>query len=122
MSTNKTRVGAVLIILCPEFRFCKGRYNLESCDGCLWVEMHALDSLNMLIFNRYFPLPPIVNMKLLLITFAFRETSWIPKIFMLLSLQISALMVSTGNMVCLLQTDIIIRNYEGCDPLLHVTI
>jgi hypothetical protein len=57
MSTNKTRGGGVLIVLSPEVRSCKRRYNSEICDGSLWVEMHILGSLNLLIFNRYFPLP-----------------------------------------------------------------
>jgi hypothetical protein len=54
-SVNKTRGSGVLIALSSRVRSCKCRYDLESCDGCVWVEIPNFDGLNFLIRNHYFP-------------------------------------------------------------------
>ncbi|PNF20040.1 hypothetical protein B7P43_G05817 [Cryptotermes secundus] len=54
-SVNKTRGGGVLTALSSKIRSCKRRYDLESCDECVWVEIPTSDGLNLLIGNHYFP-------------------------------------------------------------------
>jgi hypothetical protein len=68
-SVIKTRGVGVLIALSSRVRSHKRRYDLDSCDECVLVEMPTYDGLNLLIGNHYFPLT--LNLKLLLITFDF---------------------------------------------------
>jgi hypothetical protein len=51
---NKTRAGGVLIALSSRVRSFKRRYDLESCDECVWVEIPTSDGLNLLTGNHYF--------------------------------------------------------------------
>jgi hypothetical protein len=68
-SVNKTRRGEVLIALSSRVHSCKRRYDLESRDECVWVEMSTFGSRNLPIVNHYFPLT--LNLKSLIITFDF---------------------------------------------------
>jgi hypothetical protein len=45
----------VLTELSSSIRSFKRRYDLESYDECVWVEIPTLDSLHLLIGNHYFP-------------------------------------------------------------------
>jgi hypothetical protein len=69
VSGNKTRGGGMLTALSSRIHSFKRRYDLESCDECVWIEISTLDSINLLIGNHYFPLIP--NPKSLPITFTF---------------------------------------------------
>jgi hypothetical protein len=69
VSLNKTYGGGVLIALFSRVRSYKGRYNLESCVECIWVEIATSDGLNLLFGNHYFPVT--LNLKTLLTTFFF---------------------------------------------------
>jgi hypothetical protein len=68
-AVNKTRGSGVLIALSSRVRSFKSRYDLESCDECVWVEITTSNGLNLLTGNPYFL--PTLNLKLLLIIFAF---------------------------------------------------
>jgi hypothetical protein len=52
---NTTRDGGLLIALSSRVRSHKGRYDLEFCDECVWVEIPTFDGLNLLIGSYYFP-------------------------------------------------------------------
>jgi hypothetical protein len=52
---NKTRGGGVLIALSLRFRSYKRRYDLESYDECVLVEIPILGSPNFLTGNHHFP-------------------------------------------------------------------
>jgi hypothetical protein len=54
-SANKKRGGGVFIALSSRVRSCKGRYDLESCDECVWLEIPTFNCLNLLIGNHFFP-------------------------------------------------------------------
>jgi hypothetical protein len=51
----QNRGGGVLIALSSRVRSYKRRYDLESCDECVWVEIPTSDGLNLIIGNHYFP-------------------------------------------------------------------
>jgi hypothetical protein len=68
-SINKTRDDGVFIAQSSRVRSYKRRYDLESCDECVWVEIPALDGLNLLIENHYFPLTLILKSLLPTIVF-----------------------------------------------------
>jgi hypothetical protein len=67
VSANKTRGGGVLTALSSRTRSFKRRYDLESYDECVWVEISTQDNQNLPIGNHYFPLIP--NLKSLPIIF-----------------------------------------------------
>jgi hypothetical protein len=54
-SVSKTRDGGFLIALSSTVRSYKRRYDSESCDECVWIEIPTSDGLNVLIGNHYFP-------------------------------------------------------------------
>jgi hypothetical protein len=56
MSANKTRGGGVFTALSSRIRSFKRRYDLESYDECVWVEISTLDGLHLLISNHCIPL------------------------------------------------------------------
>jgi hypothetical protein len=66
-SVSKISDGGVLIALSSRVRFCKRRYNLESCDECVLVEISFLKILNCPLETITFP--PTLNLKSLIITF-----------------------------------------------------
>ncbi|PNF33582.1 hypothetical protein B7P43_G14684 [Cryptotermes secundus] len=72
-SVNKTRGGGVLTALSSRIRSCKRRYDLESCDECVWVEIPTSDCLNLLIGNHYFP--PDANTENIANYFSFLENN-----------------------------------------------
>jgi hypothetical protein len=59
VSVNKIRGGGVLSALFSRVCSYKRRFNLESCDECVWLEISTSDGLNLLIGNHYFPLDVI---------------------------------------------------------------
>jgi hypothetical protein len=52
---NKTSGNRVLIAPSSRFRSCNRRHDLESSDGCVWVEIPTFDDLDLLIGNNFFP-------------------------------------------------------------------
>jgi hypothetical protein len=55
VSANKISGGEVLTAFSSRIRSSKRRYDLESYDECVCVEIPTLDSLKLLIGNHYFP-------------------------------------------------------------------
>jgi hypothetical protein len=54
LTSNTKRGGGVLVAISKSFRGVKRRYNLETTDECVWVEMTVADNNNLLIRNHYF--------------------------------------------------------------------
>jgi hypothetical protein len=46
--------GGVLVAVSRSFRGVKQRYDLETTDECVWVEITVAEYSNLLIGNRYF--------------------------------------------------------------------
>jgi hypothetical protein len=44
----------VLVVVSKSFQGVKWRYDLETTDECVWVEIPVVDNYNLLIGNHYF--------------------------------------------------------------------
>jgi hypothetical protein len=46
--------GTVLIVVSQSFCGVRRRYDVETADECVWIEIPATDNFNLLIGNHYF--------------------------------------------------------------------
>jgi hypothetical protein len=54
LTSNTKRGGGVLVAVSKSFRGVKRRYDLETIDECVWVEIPVPDNNNLFIGNHYF--------------------------------------------------------------------
>ena len=54
-SSDETRGGGVLIAVNSKFCSFKSKYDLQSYEECVWIELTTLSGENLLIGNHYFP-------------------------------------------------------------------
>jgi hypothetical protein len=104
--------GGELIVLSSRVRSCKRRYDLESCDEWVWVEIPS----NLLIGNHF---PPDTKPEIIASYFRCLENKMDSHNFRVIVL------VSTGNVVCLCLIPIItlsLSEMQLTPPLVFFTL